>query len=214
MTLFKNRSDAGKKLAVKLKEYSFNPDTIVLGLPRGGVVVAYEIAMNHHLPMDVFIVRKLGVPGHEELAMGAIASGDIQVLNNDIVASIEIDEQEMERTISREKEELKRQEERFRGNRPFTRLENREIIIADDGLATGATMRAAVEGIKSQGASRIIVAVPVAPPEVYRSFTHFVDKIICLETPFYFGGVGAWYDDFHQTTDEEVKKLLNPADGL
>jgi putative phosphoribosyl transferase len=209
MSLFKDRSDAGKQLAEKLSEYKNKKDVLVLGLPRGGVPVAYEIAKHLNVPLDVFIVRKLGVPGHEELAMGAIATGDIKVMNEDVVRYLNIPEDLIDTEVARERLELQRRLELYRGSREFPYLENKTIILVDDGLATGATMKAAVSAINEQKANKLIVAVPIASEETCDEMGDRVDDIICLYTPEYFGGVGAWYDDFSQTSDNEVKGILH-----
>jgi putative phosphoribosyl transferase len=208
MALFRDRRDAGRKLAEKLTAYSNRPDVIVLALPRGGVPVAYEVALALNTPLDIFIVRKLGLPGHEEFAIGAIASGGIRVLNNRIVQKLEIPQEVIEGLIRQELQELKRQEHAYRGNRPVLEVRNHVVILVDDGLATGASMRAAVAGLYAQNARRIIIAVPTAAPEVCEAFESIVDEIICATTPEPFYGVGMWYEDFSQTTDEEVQKFL------
>ena len=208
MALFKDRTDAGKHLAEKLKQHGYGSTSLVLGLPRGGVPVAYEVARQLDAPLDVFIVRKLGTPGHEELAMGAIASGGVKVLNQDIVQSLAIPESAIERVAEREQQELKRRERLYRGERAFPELTGRTVLLVDDGLATGATMRAAVKALKQQGAGRTVVAVPVAAPDTCDAFKDEVDEIVCAETPQPFYGVGMWYENFSQTSDEEVKDLL------
>ncbi len=211
MALFHDRIQAGQALAKRLARYADQPGIIVLGLPRGGVVVAYEVAAALHAPLDVFLVRKLGVPWQEELAMGAIASGGIRVLNEDVVRGLGIPERVVDEVANREQRELERRAELFRGSRAPLDLHGRTVILVDDGLATGATMRAAVEAIHTQRPARLVVAVPVAPPETCDSFRSEVDEIICLATPEPFLGVGYWYQDFNQTTDEEVRNLLNRA---
>ena len=208
---FKNRSDAGKRLAAKLQVYAHRPDVVVLGLPRGGIPVAFEVARKLRLPLDVFVVRKLGVPGHEELAMGAIASGGIRVLNEDVVRSLNISREIIESVAKKQSEELKRREQLYRGNRPGLDVRDLTVILVDDGLATGATMRAAVQALRRQKPVSIIVAVPAAAPEACEELGEEADDIVCAITPDPFFSVGSWYEDFSQTTDEEVSQLLDLA---
>lgn len=208
---FRDRTEAGRLLAEKLKAYADRPDVLVLALPRGGVPVAYEVARALHAPLDVFLVRKLGVPGHEELAMGAIASGGTRVLNNDIVGYLSIPAEEIERVATREQEELERREREYRGGASAPDVRGRTVILIDDGLATGSTMRAAVIALKRQQPARIIVAVPAAAESTCDEFRTEVDEIICAITPEPFYAVGLWYEDFSQTTDEEVRELLGRA---
>jgi len=184
---------------------------IVLGLPRGGVPVAYEVATRLRVPLDVFIVRKLGVPGYEELAMGAIASGGVRVLNEDVVRQIPNAAAIIEAVTAQETAELERREREYRDGRPAPELRGRTVILVDDGLATGATMRAAVAALRQQGAAKIVVAVPVGAPETCAEFAEEVDETICAITPEYFRAVGQYYDDFSQTTDDEVRALLAAA---
>jgi len=208
MPLFTDRRDAGRKLAEKLISYANRPDVVVLALPRGGVPVAYEVAMALNAPLDIFLVRKLGVPDHEELAFGAIASGDVRVLNEEIVWRFNITEAEIDAVAQKELEELHRRERAYRGDRPVPEVRDRTAILIDDGLATGASMRAAVAGVLAKEPERVIVAVPTAAPETCELFEAIVDEIVCAETPAPFYGVGRWYQDFSQTTDEEVRTLL------
>jgi putative phosphoribosyl transferase len=208
MIPFRNRRDAGKKLAQKLLHYANGPDVIVLALPRGGVPVAYEVALALNVPMDVFIVRKLGLPGHEELAIGAIASGGIRVLNEDIVHALNIPEEVINRIAERELKELQRREHKYRGDGPLPEIRDRIAILVDDGLATGASMRAAVAALRAQNPKRIVVAVPTAAPETCEAFQNEVDEVVCAITPEPFLGVGLWYEDFSQTTDEGVRLFL------
>jgi predicted phosphoribosyltransferase len=208
---FANRTEAGQRLAEKLREYAGRKDVIVLGLPRGGVPVAYEIAKRLHTPLDVFIVRKLGVPGFEELAAGAIASGDVRVLNEDVIRAIPNAEAAIEAVTTKEAAELKRREQIYREGRPPPELRNRIVILVDDGLATGATMRAAVKALQQSGAAKIVVAVPVGPPNTCREVKQDADEAICLSTPEFFQAVGQYYEDFSQTSDEDVRHLLNQA---
>ncbi len=209
--LFKNRKEAGVKLAKKLSLYKDQAKGIVLALPRGGVPVAYEVAQRLHLPLDVFIVRKLGVPGHQELAMGAIASNGVRVLNQELVQSFGITPQEIERVTQIEKEELLRREKLYRGQRAFPDLQQHKVILIDDGLATGSTMLAALHAIREKNPQALMVAVPLASPDVCNDFKKEVDDIVCLHTPEPFYAVGEWYEDFSQTTDEEVRELLEKS---
>jgi putative phosphoribosyl transferase len=211
MALFKDRRDAGKQLAQELSAYAGRSDVIVLALPRGGVPVAYEVARALNAPLDIFIVRKLGLPGHEELAIGAIASGGIQVLNEDIVRALNIPQAMIDAVAKRELQELERRERAYRGNRPPPDVHGHTVILVDDGLATGASMRAAVAALRAQNPARIVVAVPTAAPETCEAFESEVDEIVCAMTPEPFYGVGRWYEDFSQTTDEEVRALLEEA---
>ncbi len=211
MSPFKDRRDAGRKLAQKLSAYAVKPDIVVLALPRGGVPVAYEVALALSAPLDVFIVRKLGLPGREELAMGAVASGGVRVLNGDIVRMLSIPEEVINIVAKRELRELQRREELYRGNRPMPEVSERTILLIDDGLATGASMRAAIAGLRAQDPARIVVAVPAAAPEACEAFRTEVDEIVCAITPEPFYGVGRWYEDFSQVTDEEVRMLLEEA---
>jgi len=209
---FKNRSEAGRFLAQKLEEYTNDPNVVVLALPRGGVPVAFEVAEALKAPLDIFVVRKLGVPGYDELAMGAIASGDIRVLNSRVVDYLDIPDETIERVAAREKRELQRRERLYRGTRPMIDVRGRTVIIVDDGMATGSTMRAAVRALRQQQPKKIIVAVPVGARETCESFTKDVDTMcVCAITPEPFDGVGLWYRDFEQTSDEEVRHLLARA---
>ncbi|MEZ5758361.1 MAG: phosphoribosyltransferase [Emcibacteraceae bacterium] len=205
---FLNRAHAGKELAKALSAYSQTPDTIILGLPRGGVPIAYEIARALSLPFDILLVRKLGVPGHEELAMGAIAEGNILYINQDIISSLQIPHTAIEGAIVRETQELKRRSQLYRSGRPSPNLKGMTVIIVDDGLATGATMHAAVMALKQTDIKKVVVAVPVGAVDTIRKMEDIADKVICLFTPDPFYGVGNWYNDFSQTTDQEVQELL------
>jgi len=207
---FRDRTQAGRFLADKLEGRAGDPRTVVLALPRGGVPVAYEVAKRLSAPLDIFLVRKLGVPGQEELAMGAIASGDVCFLNEDIIDALSISPETLEEIITQEKMELRRRETAYRSQPAFP-LRGRVVILVDDGLATGATMRAAVEAVREQQPAGAIVAVPVAARDTYEQFHTVVDEIICVQTPKDFHGVGQWYEDFEQTTDEEVRDLLARA---
>lgn len=214
MAIFSNRVEAGKKLAKELLKYSNRPDVLILALPRGGVPVAFEVAKELNVKMDVFIVRKLGVPGNEELAMGAIASDDVRVLNEEIIKSYRIPDTVVATVAANELRELERRERKYRGDRPKPDIKGMTVILIDDGLATGATMHAAVEAIKTKNPAKLVVAVPTASPDMCRFFEDKVDEIICAATPEPFYAVGAWYQDFSQTTDEEVCELLNKAKNL
>jgi predicted phosphoribosyltransferase len=209
--LFRDRFHAGRLLAERLSAYEGRPDVVVLGLARGGMPVAYEVAGALAAPLDVFLVRKLGVPGHEELAMGAIASGGVRVLNPDVVRSLAIPGQVIEAVAGRETAELARREVLYRGDRGPVDLEGNVVVIVDDGLATGASMRAAVTGVRERRPRSIIVAVPTAAPEACAALGRLVDDIICLAQPDPFYGVGYWYEDFAQTGDEVVTSLLEQA---
>ena len=212
---FRDRQEAGIVLGEQLKEYANQTDTIVLALPRGGVPVAFEVAKAINAPLDVFIVRKLGVPGHEELAFGAIASGGVQVLNQDLVNALRLPQEMIDHVAKHEQSELERREEIFRGNRPPPDVANKTVIIVDDGLATGATMRAAVKALKTQQPTKIIVAVPVASKQACDEFREPADVwAVCAVTPEPFYGVGMWYRNFDQTTDAEVKSLLAVAGSV
>jgi putative phosphoribosyl transferase len=211
LSRFKNRTEAGRLLAAELREYSERPDTIVLALPRGGVPVAFEIAVALNAPLDVFLVRKLGLPGQEELAMGAIASGGVRVLNADVIDYLGVPGEVIERVARDEKRELERRHRVYRDDLPPPEVRGRTVILVDDGLATGSTMRAAVAALRQQQPSRIIIAVPVAPPNACDELKRDVDEIVCLLTPEPFDGVGRWYSDFSQTTDQEVRDLLARA---
>jgi predicted phosphoribosyltransferase len=209
MSIFRDRRHAGQALASALERRA-GDDVVVLALPRGGVPIAFEVASRLGAPLDVFVVRKLGVPGHEELAMGAIASGGVQVLSDDLIARLGIGKEAIARVAARERSELARRERTYRGDRPPLDVAGRVVILIDDGLATGATMKAAVAGLRQLGPKQIVVAVPVAAPESCAEVGELVDEIVCLVTPSPFWGVGNWYDDFSQTTDEEVRALLGP----
>lgn len=208
---FIDRRDAGRRLARALAHLAGTPGLLVLALPRGGVPVAYEVARALDAELDLMLVRKLGTPGQPELAMGAIASGSVEVLNPRVVAALGIPDTAIRETARREYQELKRRERTYRGERPPPRIEGRTVILVDDGLATGSTMRAAVQALKTQNPARIIVAVPVAPPDTVASLAPEVDEVVALLTPDHFAAVGQWYDDFAQTSDQEVIELLQKA---
>jgi putative phosphoribosyl transferase len=209
--LFKDRNAAGQLLAGKLVAYANRPDVLVLAIPRGGVPVGFEVAKALNAALDVFLVRKLGVPGHEELAMGAIASGDVRVLNDEVVRELDISFEAINRVATKERQELGRRERLYRENRPEPNLHDHIVILVDDGLATGSTMRAAVIAIQQQQPARIVIAVPVSSPETSNELKADVEDIICVITPEPFYAVGLWYENFLQTTDEEVRDLLKRA---
>ena len=209
---FCDRREAGRFLARELAAYANRPDVIVLALPRGGVPVGYEIAQALHAPLDVFLVRKLGVPGHEEYAMGAIASGGVSVLNEEVVQRLGISPYQIETVAAREQRELERRERAYRGERPPPEVSGRTVILVDDGLATGASMQAAVLALRRLQPARIVVAVPVAAPETCEQLREIADEVVCATTPEPFYAVGLWYEDFSQTSDEEVRALLAQAE--
>lgn len=206
--IFPDRREAGRELAQRLMNYAGQENTVVLALPRGGVPVGFEVAEALHLPLEVFVVRKLGVPGHEELAMGAIASGGVRVLNREVLARFRHPEEIIAEAAAREMQELERREFLYRGRRPAIDVHGKTVLIVDDGLATGSTMHAAVRALRQRGAARIVVAVPVAPPETCQEFEREADELVCLQAPRNFMAVGQFYVDFSQTTDEEVTELL------
>lgn len=208
---YSDRYQAGDVLADSLHEYVQRTDVIVLALPRGGVPVAYEIARKLSLVLDIFIVRKLGVPGHEELAMGAIAAGGVVVLNEDVVNVLHIKKGAVDKILQAEKEELIRREFVYRGSKPFPELTGKTIILVDDGIATGSTMRAAITALKQKNPAKIVLAAPVAARSTCEELAPLVDRIICPLRPVSFKAVGLWYNDFSQTTDDEVIHLLKPA---
>jgi predicted phosphoribosyltransferase len=211
--IYRDRMDAGRQLAAHLSRYADHDDVLVLGLPRGGVPVAYEVARALNLPLDIFLVRKLGVPGHEELAMGAISTGGVTVLNDDVVEYLQVPEAVIDSIAAMELKELERRERVYRGNRPEPQMRGKRIILIDDGLATGSTMRAAASALRQQHPARVIVAVPVSAPQTCDEYRMGVDEIICARTPEPFLGVGQWYRDFSQTTDDEVRELLAKAEA-
>lgn len=208
---FKNRKEAGERLTHDLKQYANQPDVIVLGLPRGGVPVAYEVARGLNAPLDVWLVRKLGTPSQEELAMGAIACGGTRIVNTDLVRSLNVSEQAINQVAAKEQRELERRKTAYRGDRPPLELRDRTVILVDDGLATGASMQAAAMALRQHNPQQIIAAVPVAAPETCHNFQAKVDKMVCSETPHPFYAVGLWYEEFDQTTDQEVRDLLEQS---
>jgi predicted phosphoribosyltransferase len=209
--IYRDRSEAGRDLSRLLDRYRRQPNLLVLGLPRGGVPVAYEVARALEAPLDVFVVRKLGVPGHEELAMGAIASGGARVLNAEVVEAFGISQGLLERVAREEQWELARRERLYRGGRPPLNVPGKTIILVDDGLATGSTMRAATEALRTKSPAAIVVAVPVSAPSTCAEFAEEVDDVVCARTPEPFRAVGLWYKDFSQTSDHEVRSLLERA---
>lgn len=207
--IFKDREEAGYVLAAKLRKYANRSDVVILALPRGGVPVGYAVAQKLNAPLDVFAVRKLGVPGHEELAMGAIATGGVRVLNEDVVEQLNISGDAIDQVATREQLELERRERLYRGDRSPAVVRNQIVILIDDGLATGSTMRAAVRALRALGPSRIVVAVPVGPRSTCDELREEADEVVCPAMPEPFRGVGLWYRNFQQTTDREVRELLD-----
>jgi putative phosphoribosyl transferase len=210
--LFRDRTEAGRALAARLADYADKPDVLVLALPRGGVPIGYEVARALRVPLDVFLVRKLGLPGHEELAMGAIASGDVRVLNQELIEYVGVPREVIDHLTAIEQRELRRREQLYRGDRPPPELRGRCVVLVDDGLATGATMRAGTEALRRAECARIVVAVPVAAADTCEELSRLADEVVCLMTPEPFFGVGMWYEDFSQLTDEQVRELLARAD--
>jgi putative phosphoribosyl transferase len=209
--IYRDRIEAGKHLGEELAHYANRDDVLVLALPRGGVPVAFEVAKALRAPLDIFLVRKLGVPGHEELAMGAIATGGVRVLNDDVVEYLRIPSRVIDSVAAEELRELERRERAYRGNRGQPEVKGKTVILVDDGLATGSTMRAAAGALRLQNPARIVVAVPVSAPQTCDEYRMGVDEIVCAATPEPFLGVGQWYRDFSQTTDQEVRNLLEAA---
>ena len=208
MRIFAHRREAGQELAAKLSAYQNREGVVVLGLPRGGVVVAFEVAEALHAPLDVYMVRKLGVPGQEELAFGALASGGVRVLNPEVIQAAGLQQAEMDAVAAREGAELERRERLYRGDSPPLALGGKTVILVDDGLATGASMRTAIVSLKSQGPAWITMAVPTAPPSTCRDLEREVNEAVCVMTPEPFFSVGQWYADFSQTSDAEVIDIL------
>jgi len=211
---FRNRTEAGQVLARRLQQYKNQPDVLILGLPRGGVPVAYEVARELNAPLDVFIVRKLGVPGHEELGMGAIATGGVRTLHEGIIREIGISPQTIEAVSAREQAELERRERLYRGDRPAPTIKGRTVVIVDDGLATGSTMKAAIQAVRQQDPRQVIVAVPTAPSETCEQLKESADHVVCALTPEPFFSVGGSYADFTQITDGEVRDLIASAANI
>ncbi len=208
---FRDRVEAGRMLATTLQEYANRGDVVVLALPRGGVPVGFEVAKALHAPLDVFVVRKLGLPGQEELAMGAIASGGVGVLNRDLLRALHIPEEVVGQITQGEQRELERREREYRDERSPIDVRGKTVILVDDGLATGSSMRVAVLALKQKGPAQVVVAVPVAPADTCAELQSVADKVVCAVTPQPFLGVGQWYEDFSQTSDEEVRELLRRA---
>ncbi|HJV21550.1 MAG TPA: phosphoribosyltransferase [Holophagaceae bacterium] len=208
---YRDRAEAGRILAHALEAFRDWKHALVLGLPRGGVPVAFEVAEVLHLPLDVFVVRKLGLPGQEELAMGALAQGEVVVFNEEVLAMARPGELAVERVLQRERQELRRRVEAYRGDRPPLDVKDRTLILVDDGLATGATMRAAIRALRSQGPASIVVAVPVAPPDTCEELAREVDLLVCPRRPEHFSAIGQWYEEFGQTSDDEVRACLGHA---
>ncbi|HEX4124168.1 MAG TPA: phosphoribosyltransferase [Tepidisphaeraceae bacterium] len=208
-----DRLEAGRILAGRLRQYADRPGVLVLALPRGGVPVGLEVARQLNVPLDVFVVRKLGTPGHEELAMGAIASGGVRVENERVIQSLGIDKSAVDEVAERELEEVRRRERYYRDDRPPPKVQGRTVILVDDGLATGSTMAAAAAALRKLGPARLVIAVPVGAPESCAYLRRSADEVVCVQTPEDFTAVGEWYEDFGQTTDEEVRALLNQEIG-
>jgi len=208
---FRDRREAGQVLASQLLAYANRPDVLVLALPRGGVPVGFEVAQALHAPLDVLLMRKLGVPGQEELAMGALASGGIRLLNRQVVHALRIPRDVIEEVTAAEQRELQRREQLYRDDRPQPEVQGRTVILVDDGLATGSTMRAAAAALRQQQPERLVIAVPVGSPDTCESLRREVDEVVCARMPQPFYSVGLWYEDFTQTTDEEVHELLYRA---
>jgi putative phosphoribosyl transferase len=210
-TRFRDRAEAGRYLAERLRDYAGRDDVIVLALPRGGVPVGYEVAEALGVPLDVFVVRKLGVPGHEELAMGAIATGGVIVLDEGVIRSLRIGTREIEQVVARERREVERRETAYRNGRGPPELRGKTVVLVDDGLATGSTMRAAARAARRYEPKQVVVAAPVAAPETCRDLRADADDVVCAVTPTPLLAIGLWYDDFAQTSDEEVRELLDRA---
>ena len=208
---FSDRREAGERLADQLRRYANRPDVIVLALPRGGVPVGFEVADALRVPLDVFVVRKLGVPGQEELAMGALASGGVRVLDDELTRMAGVSAEDIDRMTATASDELSRQERRYRGERPFPEIRAKTVLLIDDGLATGSTMRAAVHALRAQHPTAIVVGVPVGARETCAALRAIADDVVCIETPEPFRAVGLWYEDFSPTTDDEVHALLDRA---
>jgi len=212
--IFRNRQDAGRRLASRLEKYANREDVIVLGVPRGGVPVAFELATTLNLPLDIFVSRKLGVPWHEELAFGAIGSGGVRVLNSSVVEELGISDRDIAMVTEAEREELGRRERLYRGSRPPLDVSGRTVILVDDGIATGSSIRAAIQALRQMKPAAIVVATPVAPQETCNRLQYEVDELVCVEMPELFYAIGEFYNDFSQVTDEKVNELLDSASRL
>jgi putative phosphoribosyl transferase len=208
---FRNRTEAGQLLAAKLIHYADTPNVIVLGLPRGGVPVAYEIAAALRAPLDIWLVRKLGVPGQEELAMGAISLGGVMILNQEIIQALNISQDAIDQVAAAERQELERRDRAYRGDRPLPNLQDHTVILVDDGIATSSTLRAAIAALQQQQPRAIVAAAPVAPPAVCEDLKRIVDDVVCLNMPDPLQSIGMWYWNFSQTTDDEVRDLLKQS---
>ena len=206
--VFQDRHAAGRRLAEKLARYANRTDVVVLALPQGGVPVGFEVAEALRAPLDVFLVRKIGLPGHEELAVGAVASGGVPLVNVQELARFQVSERKIQQVIDREKRELARRDRTYRGDAPPPDVRDKTVLIVDDGLATGSSMQAAVLALRQQQPAKLVVAVPVAPPEVCDAFRNLADDVVCASTPTPFTAVSEWYENFAQTTDDEVRRLL------
>jgi predicted phosphoribosyltransferase len=211
--LFRDRREAGRELSERLLDLADRPGLLVLALPKGGVPVAFEVARALQAPLDALVVRKLGFPGHEELAMGAIASGDIRIINEDLVRAAALSDEQIATVAADEQRELERQERELRDGAPPPEVEGRTVVLVDDGLATGSTMRAAIAALRAQGAGAIVACVPTASPEACSALVQDADDVVCARTPQPFRAVGAWYENFEQVTDEEVRRLLDQTRG-
>lgn len=212
MRRFRDRSHAGQELAKRLAAYADRDDVLVLALPRGGVPVGFEVARALNAPLDVFLVRKLGLPGHEEFAIGAIASGGLTLLNRDVIRAYGVSDAALQSVVDRERAELERREQAYRSARGFPSLQGKTIILVDDGLATGSTMRAAAAAVRERKPSRVVIAVPIAPPETCAALRDAADEIVCGATPERFYAVGLWYEDFAQMDDDDVREILTRAE--
>ncbi len=213
MALFADRADAGRQLAEALAEYANDPNAVVLALPRGGVPVGYEVARHLRLPLDVYVVRKLGVPGHEELAMGALAGDGTCVLDEQLIGSLGIGDEALQEVVEREAGEMRRRERAYRDKRSQAKVAGKKVIVVDDGLATGATMRAAASALRAHRPAAIVAAVPVAARRTCAALRGVVDRLVCVHTPEPFHAVGLYYDDFAQTSDDDVRRLLAQSAG-
>lgn len=211
---FRDRTEAGRLLAAQLADYANCPDVLVLGLPRGGVPVAYEVARALNVPLDICLVRKLGVPTNRELAMGAIGMGGVITINHEVVRLLGISQPSIERVAAQEQQELERRDRLYRGNRPFPDVQNRTVILVDDGIATGSTVRAAIATLRQHQPRSIVVAVPVAPLSTRQELETEVDDVVCLKTPEFLQAISLWYEEFRQTTDEEVRRLLEKQSSV